>query len=449
MKKIKKVLVANRGEIALRVMRACKELDIKTVSIYSKADENSLHKNFADEKVCIGEAPASSSYLNIPNIIAAAEITNADAIHPGYGFLSENDNFARICGENNIVFIGPDHEIIRLMGNKANAIKKMQEVGIPTIPGTGVLASKKEALEEAKKIKYPVILKASLGGGGKGMRICRNAKELENNFDLVKSEAGINFNSGDIYLEKYISQPHHIEVQLLGDKYGNYVHLGERDCSIQRRHQKMIEETPSPFLNAATREKIFNATIEGIKKIGYEGAGTVEYLVDKNGDYYFMEMNTRIQVEHTISELYTGIDIVKEQIEIANGEKLSYDQDEIIFRGHVIECRINAENPFRNFMPSVGKISRYHIPQGIGVRIDSHIFNGYEIPPNYDSMIAKLIVWGLNREEAIKRMKRSLDEFIIDGVDTTIPFHSQVIASKDFKKGDFSTHFLDSFKFKP
>ncbi len=448
MKKINKVLVANRGEIALRVMRACKEMGIKTVSVYSKADENSLHKNFADEKVCIGEAPASASYLNIPNLIAAAEITNADAIHPGYGFLSENANFAKVCQENNIIFIGPSSEIIELMGNKSNARETMEKAGIPTVPGTGVLANKKEALKEAKRIKYPVMLKASSGGGGKGMRICKNSRELEKNFELVQSEATINFGNSDIYLEKYIDEPHHIEVQLLGDKYGNYIHLGERDCSIQRRHQKIIEETPSPFLNDKTRNAIFDATINGIKNIGYEGAGTIEYLVDKHGDFYFMEMNTRIQVEHTISELYTAIDIVKEQINIANGEKLSYQQNEIIFRGHVIECRINAEDPFANFMPSVGKISHYHLPQGLGVRIDSHVFSGYEIPPNYDSMIAKLIVWGINREEAINRMKRSLEEIIIDGVKTTTPFHSLIIDSKDFKRGNFSTHFLENFKIK-
>ncbi len=448
MKKIKKVLVANRGEIALRVMRACKEMGLKTVSIYSKADTNSLHKNFADEKVCIGEAPSSASYLNIPNIIAAAEITNADAIHPGYGFLSENESFARVCKDNNIIFIGPDTELIKQMGNKANARETMVKAGVPVVPGSGVLHSIEDALKAAKEVRYPVMLKASLGGGGKGMRICKNSKELQAAFSLVQSEASVNFGSSDIYLEKYIEEPHHIEVQVLGDNHGNYIHLGERDCSIQRRHQKIIEETPSPFLKDEVRQKILKTTIEGVKNIGYTNAGTIEYLVDKYGDFYFMEMNTRIQVEHTISELYTGIDIVKEQIKVANDEKLTYLQDEIIFRGHVIECRINAEDPYENFMPCVGEINHYHIPQGLGVRIDSHIFSGYKIPPNYDSMIAKLIVWGLTREEAILRMKRSLDEIIIEGVKTTIPFHSEIISSKDFGKGNFSTHFLDNFKIK-
>ena len=446
---MKKILIANRGEIALRVIRACKELNIKTVSVYSTADAASLHRTFADESVCIGEAVAFESYLNIPHIIAATEISQADAVHPGYGFLSENAQFANVCKENNLTFIGPSKEIIANMGDKSTARETMKKANVPVIPGTSLLNDLEEALEEAKKIKYPIILKATAGGGGKGMRICQNAKELSNNFEITRNEALASFGNPNIYMEKYIENPHHIEVQVLADKYGNCVHLGERDCSVQRRHQKLIEETPSCFISEEVRKNICEVAVEATKSINYIGAGTIEFLVDDNMDFYFMEMNTRIQVEHTISELYTGIDIVKEQIRVAMGEKLTYDQENITFRGHVIECRINAEDPFNNFAPSPGTIGRYHIPQGLGVRVDSHVYSGYTIPTNYDSMIGKLIVWGLNREEALKRMERSLVEMIIENIKTTIPLHSQIIKNKEFIKGKYSTKFIEKFKLQP
>ncbi len=442
---IKKVLVANRGEIALRVIRACKELGIKTVSVHSTADENSLHRFFSDEDVCIGEPSSTDSYLNIPRIIAAVEITGADAVHPGYGFLSENASFSEACEANKINFIGPKKDVILKMGNKSTAREAVKKAGVPIVPGTGILTSKAEAVLQANKIKYPVILKASAGGGGKGMRICWDKVELKENFDLAKNESAVNFGNSDIYLEKYIEQPHHIEVQILGDQYGKILHLGERDCSIQRRHQKLIEETPSSFINSKIRKKIADAAIKVAQEASYVGAGTVEFLVDKHMNFYFIEMNTRIQVEHTISELYTGIDLVKYQIKVANGEKIPYTQNQINFRGHVIECRINAEDPYNNFSPQPGKITRYHLPQGLGVRIDSHCYTNYEIPPHYDSLIAKLIVWGIDREEAINRMKRSLDEFIVEGVPTTIPFNFAVMNDKNFTTGDFGTDFLDNF----
>lgn len=446
-KVIKKILIANRGEIALRVIRACKEMGIRTVSVYSKVDEKSLHKNFSDESVCIGEAPSMSSYLNVPRIIAAAQITGANAIYPGYGFLSENPIFAEVCEQNNIIFIGPDKEIMEMMGDKITAKETMKKAGVNQLPSSGNLSNREEALKEAKRIGYPVILKATAGGGGKGMRVCENKKDILKYFEVTKTEAMVSFGNPDVYMEKYLKDPYHVEIQVIGDSHGNYIHLGERDCSIQRNHQKLIEETPSIHVDQKLREEIFAAALRAVKLVNYEGTGTLEFLVDKN-NYYFMEMNTRIQVEHTISELYTGIDIIKEQIRVAIGEKLSYKQDQIIYRGHVIECRINAEDPENGFIPSPGKINRYHIPQGLGVRVDSHVFDGYEIPSNYDSMIAKLIVWGLDREEAISRMKRSLDEIVISGVKTTIPLHSQIITSNDFKTGKFSTNFLNKFSFK-
>lgn len=446
-KKFNKILIANRGEIALRIIRACKEMGIKTVSIYSSVDENSLHKKFSDESVCIGPAASDASYLNIPRIIAAAQITGADAIHPGYGFLSENHQFSQVCKDNNITFIGPDKNMMLLMGDKINSKKTMQSAGVNILPGSDILTSKEEAVEFAQKIKYPIILKATAGGGGKGMRICKNKKELLNAYEITRNEAFISFGNSDLFMEKFLTDPYHIEIQIISDMHNNYIHLGERDCSIQRNNQKLIEETPSIHLNDELRKKISAAALKGVSMVNYVGVGTVEFLV-QDGEYYFIEMNTRIQVEHTISELYTGLDIVKEQIRTAMGKELSYKQDQIIFRGHVIECRINAEDPKNNFSPSPGLINNYHIPQGLGVRVDSHIYNGYEIPTNYDSMIAKLIVWGINREEAISRMKRSLGEVIIGGIKTTVPFHSQVIGSKEFKNGEFSTNFLNKFSFK-
>jgi acetyl-CoA carboxylase, biotin carboxylase subunit len=445
---IKKVLIANRGEIALRVIRACKELGLKTVSVHSNADEQSLHRFFSDEDVCIGEARSTESYLNIARVIAAAEITGADAIHPGYGFLSERAEFSEACKENNINFIGASKEIINMMGDKSSARQTMKKAGVPIIQGTEILATKDEAKKAAKTIKYPVILKATAGGGGKGMRICRSDEELDQNFDVARREAEANFGNPGVYMEKYIEGPHHIEVQILADAHGNVVHLGERDCSIQRKHQKLVEETPSPFISEKLRKEIREAAVKGCREVGYVGAGTIEFLVDSNMDFFFMEMNTRIQVEHTISELYTGIDLVKQQIRVADGEKLPYKQEDIIFRGHVIECRINAEDPYNGFIPNPGKIQGYHLPQGLGVRVDSHCYADYEIPPFYDSMIAKLIVWGHDREEAIARMKRSLDEFVIEGVKTTIPFHRQLMEDKAFTDGKYDTHFLATFKMK-
>ncbi|MBL8994857.1 MAG: acetyl-CoA carboxylase biotin carboxylase subunit [Spirochaetia bacterium] len=445
---IRKVLIANRGEIALRVIRACKELGIKTVSVHSIADENSLHRHFSDEDVCIGEAPSSDSYLNIPRIMAAAEITGADAIHPGYGFLSERAKFAEACDENGITFIGPTKDIIDKMGDKSSARENMAKAGVPIIPGTEILKDKDEALVAARRIKFPVILKATAGGGGRGMRICENEAELLKNFDIASNEALVAFGNSGVYMEKYIRNPHHIEVQILGDKHGKVLHIGERDCSIQRKHQKLIEETPSPFIDERIRKKIREAAVRGAEEMGYFGAGTMEFLVDDNGEeFYFIEMNTRIQVEHTISEMITGIDLVKMQIRVADGEAIPFDQKDIVFRGHSIECRINAEDPANGFIPNPGRITGYHIPQGLGVRVDSHCYMDYSIPSNYDSMIGKLITWGNDRTEAIERMRRSLAEFTIEGVKTTIPFHLRVMDEKSFLDGNYHTGFLESFKF--
>jgi len=442
----KKILIANRGEIAMRIIRACKELGIKTVAVYSTADKGSLHVKFADEAVCIGPPPSSQSYLNIPNLIAAAEITNADAIHPGYGFLSENAEFSRICSEYGIKFIGPSPEMILAMGDKSTAKSYMKKAGVPTIPGSdGLIKSLEEGKKIASKIKYPVILKATAGGGGRGMRIVHNDTEFEKAWNDAKLEAGAAFANDALYLEKYIEEPRHIEIQILGDRYGKIIHLSERDCSIQRRHQKLVEETPSPIMTERLRRKMGEAAIAGAKSIKYEGAGTIEFLVDKNGDFYFMEMNTRIQVEHPITEEVTGIDLIKEQIKIAAGIPLNYGN--MLPNGYAMEVRINAEDCAAGFRPSPGKITNLHFPGGNGVRIDTHIYSGYTIPPNYDSMVAKLIVKAPSREEGIVKMKRALQEFVIEGVKTTIPFHLKLMENSVFKSGKFSTKFLENFDF--
>ncbi|MBF0493566.1 MAG: acetyl-CoA carboxylase biotin carboxylase subunit [Candidatus Omnitrophica bacterium] len=440
-----KILIANRGEIALRIMRACKELGIKTVAVYSQADANSLHVHFADEAVCIGKAPSSESYLNIPNIISAAEITDVEAIHPGYGFLAEDAHFAEICESCNIKFIGPSPESMRLMGDKMNAKKTMKEAGLPITPGSaGIIATQEDALKEAKRIKYPVIIKASAGGGGKGMRVCHNDVRLVGAFLTAKSEAEAAFGNSDLYMEKYIESPRHIEFQILGDNYGNIIHLGERDCTVQRRHQKLIEESPSVALSKELREAMGKDAVKGAKAANYIGAGTIEFLLD--GDtYYFMEMNTRIQVEHPVTEMVTGIDIVKEQIKIAAGQELPYKQKDVTFTGCAIECRVNAEDPENNFCPCPGKIESFYVPGGNGIRVDTHACAGYVIPPYYDSMIAKLIAYGKTRQEAINTMLRALDEFIVEPTKTTVNFHKRVLSDADFQNGKISTHFIEKF----
>ncbi len=446
---IKKVLIANRGEIALRVIRACKELGIKTVTVHSEGDKLSLHRRSGDEDICIGESSPADSYLNIPRIIAAALITGADAIHPGYGFLAENPKFSEICKKNHIKFIGPSKEMIEMMGDKVTARGIAMKTGIPVTPGSeGTITDIKKLKDTAKKIGYPVILKATAGGGGKGMRIVRNEREIEENFLIAQNEARIAFSNPDVYVEKYIERPRHIEVQILSDAYGNVIHLGERECSIQRKHQKLIEESPSPAVDNNLRNKMTTAAVNLVKYIKYEGAGTIEFLLDKNKNFYFMEMNTRIQVEHTISEERTKIDLVKEQITVASGEKLRFKQNDIKFIGHSFECRINAEDPYTDFTPSPGKIDILHFPGGLGVRVDSHIYSGYEIPPYYDSLLGKLVIWAADRDIAIKRVLRSLDEMVIEGVSTTIPFYKQIFKDKNFIRGNFDTHFLDNFKLK-
>ena len=440
----KKILVANRGEIAMRVIRTCKEMGIKTVAVYSTADKDSLPVRFADEAVCIGPPVSAKSYLSIPNIISAAEITNADAIHPGYGFLSENEKFSRVCQEHGIKFIGALPEQIAAMGDKATAKATMINAGVPCIPGSeGLLKDLEDARENAKRIKYPVILKATAGGGGKGMRIVWKEEELEGAWDSARQEAGAAFGNDGVYMEKFIEEPRHIEIQVAGDQYGNACHLSERDCSIQRRHQKLVEETPSPFMTTELRDKMGEAAIKAAKAVKYEGVGTVEFLVDKNRDFYFMEMNTRIQVEHTITEEVINYDLVKEQIKLAAGEKISGKNYTPLL--HAIQCRINAEDPFNDFRPSPGKITDYHSPGGHGVRIDTHVYAGYSIPPNYDSMISKLIVVAQTREEAILKMKRALDEYIVQGVKTTIPFHQKLMTDPKFIEGDFTTKFMETF----
>lgn len=442
----KKILIANRGEIALRIIRTCKEMGIKTVAVYSLADKDSLHVRFADEAVCIGPAPSKDSYLNIPNIISAAEITNADAIHPGYGFLSENAEFSKICGEYGIKFIGADPDMINKMGDKATAKATMKAAGVPTIPGSeGILESIEEGMVIAKEMGYPVILKATAGGGGKGMRIVHEESEFKRAWDDARQEAGASFNNDGLYLEKFVEEPRHVEIQIVGDRTGRACHLSERDCSIQRRHQKLIEETPCPVMTDELRDAMGKAAIAGAEAVGYEGAGTIEFLLDKHGNFFFMEMNTRIQVEHPITEEVTDFDLIKEQIKVAAG--LTISGKNYLPHLFAMECRINAEDPANNFRPSPGKITNLHIPGGRGVRVDSHVYAGYTIPPYYDSMIAKLIVSGQSREEVIVRMKRALDEFVIEGVKTTIPFHIEMMENEVFKSGIFNTSFLDTYDF--
>ena len=441
-----KILIANRGEIALRIIRTCREMGIKTVAVYSTADKESLHVRFADEAVCIGPAPSKLSYLNIPHIIAAAEITNADAIHPGYGFLSENADFSRICAESGIKFIGASAEMIDKMGDKATAKATMQAAGVPTIPGSeGILESMEQGVKLANEMGYPVILKATAGGGGRGMRIVKAEGEFKKAWDDARQESGAAFGNDGLYLEKFIEEPKHLEIQVVGDSNGRVCHLSERDCSIQRRHQKLVEETPSPIMTDDLRKRMGEAAIKGASSIKYEGAGTIEFLVDKDLNFYFMEMNTRIQVEHPITEEVTDFDLIKEQIKVAAGIPISGKN--YTPKLYSMECRINAEDPSRNFMPSPGKITNLHLPGGHGVRIDSHVYAGYTIPPNYDSMIAKLIVTGQSREEVLVRMKRALQEFVIEGIKTTIPFHIKLMDDPQFKAGKFTTKFLESFDF--
>jgi len=444
----KKILIANRGEIALRIIRTCKEMGIKTVAVYSKADEESLHVRFADEAVCIGPAPSSESYLKIPNIIAAAEITNADAIHPGYGFLSENSKFSKICAEHQIKFIGASGEQIDKMGDKATAKATMKKAGVPTIPGSdGLLKDVEDARKAAKKMGYPVMLKATAGGGGKGMRAVWKEENLVAAYESAVKEASAAFGNGAMYMEKLIEEPRHIEIQIVGDQYGKACHLSERDCSIQRRHQKLTEETPSPFMTDKLRDSMGNAAVKAAEFIKYEGAGTIEFLVDKHRNFYFMEMNTRIQVEHPITEQVIDYDLIREQILVAAGVPISGKN--YTPKLHSIECRINAEDPYNDFRPSPGKITTLHTPGGHGVRLDTHVYSGYTIPPNYDSMIAKLITTAQTREEAINKMKRALDEFVIEGIKTTIPFHRQLMDHPDYLAGNYTTKFMESFKMEP
>jgi len=439
-----KILIANRGEIAVRIIRACKEMDIRTVAIYSQADRDSLHVQLADEAVCIGAPASSESYLNIPAIISAAEITNVEAIHPGYGFLAENHHFAEICESCNIKFIGPTPEAIRLMGDKVIAKETVRKMGVPLTPGgKGVIKTKEEALEVAKRLKYPVIIKAAAGGGGKGMRVCHNDVALVSSFTMAQKEAHANFGNQDVYIEKYIADPRHIEFQIMADHHGHIIHLGERDCSIQRRHQKLLEEAPSPALDGKLRKKMGEIAVKAAKAIDYRSVGTVEFLLDRNGEFYFMEMNTRIQVEHPVTEMVTGVDIVKEQIRMANGEKFKIRQEDVKIHGASIECRINAEDPENKFMPCPGKIEVLNFPGGRGVRVDTHIYPGYTIGPYYDSMVAKLIVHGQNRSEAIKIMRRALQEFYIAPIKTTVGLHSQIIDHPQFLQGNVSTHFIE------
>ena len=439
----KKVLIANRGEIALRVIRACRELGIQTVAVYSEADRESLHVRFADDDVCIGPAPSRDSYLRIPRLIAAAEITGADAIHPGYGFLAENAEFAETCAASNVTFIGPTADQIRTMGDKAAARRAMTAVGVPIVPGTpGPVEDADTALDFARTIGFPVIIKAAAGGGGKGMRVARDADDFARSFQLARSEALSAFGNGDVYVEKYLERPRHIEFQILGDKHGHVIHLGERDCSVQRRHQKLIEEAPSPAVTPDLRERMGSDAVKGAKAIDYVGAGTIEMLLDADGSYYFMEMNTRIQVEHPVTEMLTGVDLVKEQIRVAAGEQLSVKTLPTL-RGHVIECRVNAEDPARNFQPSPGKVLTFHPPGGPGVRLDSHVYAGYTVPPYYDSLLAKLICQGRDRAEAVARMRVALESFVVEGVTTTIPFLARVMQNQRFMRGDVDTKFLE------
>ena len=445
---LKKVLIANRGEIAVRIIRACKEMNIKTVAVYSEADRTALHVSLADEAVCIGAAPSKKSYLNMKAILEAACLTGADSIHPGYGFLSENSQFAKICEEMGIKFIGPNYKLIESLGNKSKAKETMKRAGVPVVPGSdGLIYSKEQAISIAEKIKYPVMLKASSGGGGRGIRVAFTPEELAKEYDLVKQEAKVSFNDDSVYLEKFIENPRHVEIQILADEHGNCVHLGERDCSIQRRNQKVLEETPSLAIDEKTRKKMGEVAVKAVKEIGYSNAGTIEFLVDKNKDFYFMEMNTRVQVEHPITEEVTGIDIIKEQLKIASKEQLEYKQKDITFSGHSMEARINSEDPNKNFMPCPGTITDLHLPGGNGVRVDTAVYTGYKIPPTYDSMIAKIIVHGKNRNESIEKLKSCLSELVIEGVTTNKEFILKILNNKDFVNNNYDTSFISKNDF--
>jgi len=447
---VKKILIANRGEIALRIIRACHELGIKTVAVYSQADELSLHVRFADEAVCIGGPASQDSYLKIPSILSAAEITNVDAIHPGYGFLAENAEFSQICYENELTFIGPSAEIINSMGDKASAKKTMKAAGVPVIPGSeGTLENVEEARVLAEEMSYPVMLKATAGGGGRGIRLVRESSQLGNAYSTASNEALKGFNNGDLYLEKFVENPRHVEIQIVADQFGNVIHLGERDCSIQRRHQKLVEESPSPAVDDALRKRMGDAAIKGAKSIDYVGLGTVEFLLAEDGQFYFMEMNTRIQVEHPVTEAVVGKDLVKMQINMHSGETFPEFLKDVKLRGHSIECRINAEDPDKNFMPSPGLVESFHVPGGMGVRVDTHVYAGYNIPSQYDSLLAKIIVHADDRPSAINRMQRALEETIIEGPKTTIAFQQAIMRNEDFRKGDYTTGFLDTFDYQP
>ncbi len=440
---LKKVLIANRGEIAVRIIRACREMGIRTVAVYSEVDKNALHVKLADEAVCIGPAPSAKSYLNMKTILETACLTGADSIHPGFGFLSENAKFAKLCEQMGIKFIGPDYRLIDLLGNKSVAKDTMKKAGVPVVPGSdGLINSKEEAIKLAEEMKYPVILKASAGGGGRGIRVAYSKEELDKEYDIVKQEAKISFNDDSLYLEKFIENPRHVEIQILGDEHGNAIHLGERDCSVQRRNQKVLEETPSAILKEETRKKMGEASVKAVKEIGYANAGTIEYLVDKNNDFYFMEMNTRIQVEHPVTEMVTGIDLIKEQIKVASGLELTYKQEDITFKGHSLEARINAENPDKNFMPCAGTVTGLHLPGGNGIRIDTAIYAGYSIPPTYDSMIAKVIVHGKDRNESLAKMKSVISELVVEGVTTNADFILKILDNENFKNNKYDTSFI-------
>lgn len=440
---LKKVLIANRGEIAVRIIRACREMGIRTVAIYSDVDKNALHKTLADEAVCIGPAPSNKSYLNKKAILEAACLTGADSVHPGFGFLSENATFAKMCEEIGIKFIGPKHELIELLGNKSKAKETMKNAGVPVVPGSdGLIKSKSQAVELAKQIKYPVILKASAGGGGRGIRIAYTEEELKKEYDIVKQEAKVAFNDDSLYMEKFVENPRHVEIQILADEHGNCIYLGDRDCSVQRRNQKVMEETPSNFISDEIRTKMGETSVKAVKEIGYSNAGTIEFLVDKNKDFYFMEMNTRVQVEHPVTEMVTGVDIIKEQIKIASGEELLYTQKDIKINGHSLEVRINAENPSKNFMPCPGTITGLHLPGGNGIRVDTAIYEGYTVPQNYDSMLAKIIVHGKTREESIAKMKSAIAELVIDGIDTNRDFLYQILENRNFVNNNYDTSFI-------
>ncbi|MBK8316565.1 MAG: acetyl-CoA carboxylase biotin carboxylase subunit [Acidobacteria bacterium] len=442
----KKILIANRGEIACRIIWACRELGIKTVAVHSEADRDALHVRYADEAVCIGPAPSSQSYLNIPQIISAAEITNVDAIHPGYGFLSENPYFAEVCKECNITFIGPSADVMRMMGDKSEAKRTMRSVGVPVTPGSeGLIDDEETAIREAEKIGYPILIKATAGGGGRGMRVARNRDELLNAYQTARAEAEASFKNSGVYLEKYIDNPRHIEIQILADNFGNVIHLGERECSIQRRHQKLIEESPSPAIDYELRQEMGRVAVNACKEVGYSNAGTIEFLMDESGNFYFMEMNTRIQVEHPVTELVTVSDLVAGQIRIAAGEKMSLTQDEVMFVGHAIECRINAEDP-ETFIPSPGRITTLNLPTGPGIRVDTAIYDGYFVPPYYDSLIAKVISHSRTRERAIARMRRALEAMVVEGIKTTIPMHLKILNDPDFNSGNISTRFMDRYQ---